>query len=68
MSHHSPESTTSPNTNSVEQPLSNLDEFVPTLLPRSAWDSQLMYLKLVFRAKKALDRIEQEAGIFKTDN
>lgn len=30
------------------------------LLPRSAWNSQLAYLRLVFRAKKALDRIENE--------
>ncbi|MFN6559375.1 MAG: hypothetical protein RMY28_006155 [Nostoc sp. ChiSLP01] len=31
------------------------------LLPRSAWSSQVAYLKVLFRAKKALDRIEQEA-------
>ncbi|WP_414530580.1 hypothetical protein [Nodularia chucula] len=31
------------------------------LLPRSAWNSQLAYLRLVFRAKKALDKIEDEA-------
>lgn len=30
------------------------------LLPRSAWNSQLTYLKAVFKAKKALDRIEKE--------
>lgn len=30
------------------------------LLPRSAWNSQLAYLRLVFRAKKALDSIENE--------
>ncbi|MBE9197511.1 MULTISPECIES: hypothetical protein [unclassified Nodularia (in: cyanobacteria)] len=34
------------------------------LLPRSAWNSQLAYLRLVFRAKKALDRIEKETGVF----
>ncbi|MHC0063919.1 hypothetical protein ACWATR_13610 [Nostoc sp. UIC 10890] len=33
------------------------------LLPRSAWNSQLAYLRLIFRAKKALDCIEQEAGV-----
>ncbi|MDF5728894.1 MAG: hypothetical protein PUP92_12925 [Rhizonema sp. PD38] len=33
------------------------------LLPRSAWDSQLAYLRVVFRAKKALDRIEKEADV-----
>ncbi len=35
----------------------------PHLLPRLAWDSQVTYLRLLFRAKKALDRIEKEAGI-----
>jgi len=35
----------------------------PTLLPRSAWNSQITYLRVLFRAKKALDRIEQEVGI-----
>lgn len=34
-----------------------------TLLPRSPWNSQLAYLRIIFRAKKALDRIEKEAGI-----
>jgi hypothetical protein len=34
-----------------------------TLLPRSPWNSQLAYLRIVFRAKKALDRIEKEAGV-----
>ncbi|MBW4641952.1 MAG: hypothetical protein KME23_02850 [Goleter apudmare HA4340-LM2] len=38
------------------------------LLPRSAWNSQLAYLRLVFKAKKALDRIEQEAGINRNYN
>jgi hypothetical protein len=31
------------------------------LLPRSAWTSQVAYLRSVFRAKKALDLIEKEA-------
>ncbi|MBN3962305.1 hypothetical protein [Nostoc sp. NMS8] len=39
-----------------------------TLLPRSAWSSQLAYLRIIFRAKKALDRIEKEAGILKIPN
>ncbi|MEH1855432.1 MAG: hypothetical protein V7L11_28045 [Nostoc sp.] len=34
-----------------------------TLLPRSPWNSQLAYLRIIFRAKKALDRIEKEAGV-----
>jgi hypothetical protein len=33
------------------------------LLPRSPWNSQLTYLRILFRVKKALDRIEKEAGI-----
>ncbi|AVH63809.1 MULTISPECIES: hypothetical protein [unclassified Nostoc] len=37
-----------------------------TLLPRSAWNSQLAYLRIIFRAKKALDRIEKEAGVCKS--
>ncbi|MEA5565621.1 hypothetical protein [Anabaena sp. UHCC 0399] len=35
---------------------------VEPILPRSAWNSQLAYLKVMFKAKKALDRIEQETG------
>ncbi|MBN3906105.1 MAG: hypothetical protein HWQ35_05950 [Nostoc sp. NMS1] len=30
------------------------------LLPRSSWNSQMAFLRAVFRAKKALDRIENE--------
>jgi hypothetical protein len=29
------------------------------ILPRSAWESQIAYLRAVFRAKKALDEIER---------
>ena len=36
------------------------------LLPRSGWNSHLAYLKIMFRAKKALERIEKEAGIVKS--
>lgn len=39
-----------------------VDSQVP-LLPRLTWNSQLAYLRVVFRAKKALDRIEKEAGV-----
>jgi hypothetical protein len=31
---------------------------IPAILPRSAWESQIAYLRAVFRAKKALDEIE----------
>ncbi|GET36134.1 hypothetical protein MiSe_08820 [Microseira wollei NIES-4236] len=36
------------------------------LLPRSAWGSQVAFLRVVFRAKKALDRIEREVGVLKS--
>ncbi|MEH1764921.1 MAG: hypothetical protein V7L27_13720 [Nostoc sp.] len=39
-----------------------------TLLPRSPWNSQLAYLRTIFRAKKALDRIEQEAGVVRSES
>lgn len=45
---------------STQNILPNQDE---PILPRSAWNSQLNYLKLMFRAKKALDRIEQSSEI-----
>lgn len=38
---------------------------LPPLLPRSAWNSQVAFLRVLFRAKKALDRIEQEAGVWR---
>lgn len=34
-------------------------ESIP-LLPRSAWVSQVAYLKAIFKVKKALDLVEQE--------
>lgn len=34
------------------------------LLPRLAWSNQVAYLRVVLRAKRALDRIEKEAGVF----
>jgi hypothetical protein len=42
-----------------------LEESMPPLLPRSAWNSQVAFLRVLFRAKKALDRIEMEAGVLK---
>lgn len=33
------------------------------ILPRSAWVSNVAYLRALFKAKKALDRIEEEEGI-----
>lgn len=32
------------------------------LLPRSPWNSQIAYLRTLFRVKKALDLIEQQAN------
>ncbi|MEH1824342.1 MAG: hypothetical protein V7L22_03070 [Nostoc sp.] len=37
-----------------------------TLLPRSAWNSQVAYLRAIFKAKKALDLIEKNAGIVRS--
>ena len=34
------------------------------LLPRSAWNNQIAFLRVVFRAKKALDLVENEAELF----
>lgn len=36
-------------------------ETFPPLLPRAAWNSQLAYLRVILKAKLALDRIEKEA-------
>jgi hypothetical protein len=32
---------------------------LPPLLPRSPWNSQRAYLKVLFRAKKALDKLDE---------
>jgi len=49
-----------PPTTDVNQLLS--DGSYP-LLPRRAWNSHLAYLRAIFKAKKALDRIEREAPV-----
>ena len=33
------------------------EDSLPRLLPRTAWNSQVAYLRVLFRAKKAMDRI-----------
>ncbi len=38
------------------------------ILPRSAWVSNVAYLRALFKAKKALDRIEEEAKITHKSN
>lgn len=62
----------------MTEKMENLDLSVPqssnqsksetTLLPRSGWNNQVSYLRALFRAKKALDRIEKEAGIERNNN
>ncbi|MGM3308757.1 hypothetical protein ACSQ6I_22735 [Anabaena sp. WFMT] len=62
MNHIDPDSITLENPNTVAQSEDSSDT-PQRLLPRLAWDSQITYLRLLFRAKKALDRIEKEACI-----
>lgn len=43
----------------------NLDENInelenPPLLPRSAWNSQLTYLKVLYKTKQALDKRQKK--------
>ena len=35
----------------------------PPLLPRSAWNNKLAFLRVLLKAKRALDRIEKEDNI-----
>lgn len=55
-------------TDSLAEENTTFTESQAPLLPRSAWNSQLTYLQLIFRAKKALDRIEQEAGVVRSES
>lgn len=70
-SSHSPKNIEVSNNNtdslepSIDDDKTQIDS-LPTVLPRSAWNSQLAYLRVLFRAKKALDRIEQEAEVLKS--
>ncbi|MBD2198637.1 MULTISPECIES: hypothetical protein [Calothrix] len=52
---------------SINQSPIELDSQEP-LLPRLAWNSQIAYLRVIFKAKKALDRIEKEAGFTPISN
>ncbi|EGJ32810.1 hypothetical protein LYNGBM3L_75870 [Moorena producens 3L] len=50
--------------NSLEPSLDNSQtprESVTTLLPRTAWTSNLAYWRVLLKAKIALDKIEKEA-------
>ena len=42
------------------------EDALPRLLPRTNWNSRVAYLRVIFRAKKALDRIEKEAGVLRS--
>jgi hypothetical protein len=56
-----------PAESSINQSPDDLGSQEP-LLPRLAWNSQIAYLRVIFKAKKALDRIEKEAGIVGISN
>ncbi|NEO82407.1 hypothetical protein [Moorena sp. SIO4G3] len=52
-------------TNSLEPSLDNSqtpDKSLTTLLPRTAWTSNLAYWRVLLKAKIALDKIEKEAA------
>jgi hypothetical protein len=55
------------NDNSRLQESQAEENSVSPLLPRSPWNSQVAFLRALFRAKRALDRIEKEAGCLITD-
>ncbi|WP_144867919.1 hypothetical protein [Hyella patelloides] len=46
------------NSESSEYNSSNRENSSSPLLPRSPWNSKLAFLRAIFKAKKALDRIE----------
>ncbi|MDJ0903752.1 MAG: hypothetical protein QNJ55_33680 [Xenococcus sp. MO_188.B8] len=53
------------NNDNLESSLDNFqaqEEVNSPLLPRSAWNSKLAYLRVILKAKLALDRIEKEAS------
>lgn len=46
------------NQNLDNQDVTEIDAAKP-LLPRSAWNSQVAFLRAMFRAKKALDKLDK---------
>lgn len=66
MNNISPDSITLEDANTFAKSETNSDISQP-LLPRLSWDNQITYLRLIFRAKRALDRIEKEAGIVRSE-
>ncbi|MFN7502105.1 MAG: hypothetical protein ACK5WC_06685 [Aphanizomenon sp.] len=67
MNNISPDSITLEDANTFVKSETDSDILQP-LLPRLSWDNQITYLRLIFRAKRALDRIEKEAGIVRSEN
>ena len=67
MNNISPESITLEDSNTFAKSETDSDILQP-LLPRLSWDNQITYLRLIFRAKRALDRIEKEAGIVRSES
>ncbi|MEY3402690.1 MAG: hypothetical protein RLZZ86_2306 [Cyanobacteriota bacterium] len=66
MNNISPDSITLEDSNTFVKSETDSDILQP-LLPRLSWDNQITYLRLIFRAKRALDRIEKEAGIVRSE-
>ena len=56
---------TDSNESSINDSQAQVDT-LPPLLPRSAWNSQLAFLRVAFRAKQALDRVEKEADMLRS--
>lgn len=67
MNNISPDSITLEDANTFVKSETDSDILQP-LLPRLSWDNQITYLRLIFRAKRALDRIEKEAGIVRSES
>ncbi|MDB9536017.1 hypothetical protein PN451_09245 [Dolichospermum planctonicum CS-1226] len=67
MNNISPDSITLEDSNTFVKSETDSDTPQP-LLPRWGWNNQITYLRLIFRAKKALDRIEKEAGIVRSES
>lgn len=58
----SPVAISEPKTNSLEPSPNDSQarvDFSSSLLPRSAWNSRVAFLRALFRAKRALDKLEK---------
>jgi len=56
---------TGSNESALEDSQAQVDT-LPPLLPRSAWNSQIAFLRVAFRAKQALDRVEKKADMLRS--